>query len=281
MKVVLFCGGLGMRMRDYSEQIPKPMVNVGNRPIIWHLMKYYAHYGHKDFVLCLGHRAEYIKSYFLKYDECLSNDFVLSEGGAKLVLVNKDICDWRINFIDTGLRTNIGGRLRSVERLVRDEEVFLANYTDNLSDLRLDRMVDQFLQTGAVAGFLSVKPNISYHFVRAEASGRVTGLVSAQKAELWTNGGFFVFRPEIFDYINDGEEMVEEPFGRLIAEGKLFAFQHEGFWACMDTFKEKQQLDDMILAGTPPWQVWNRPVPANGASHALPRLREVEIPANA
>src|SRR5208282_5967231 len=134
MKVVLFCGGLGMRLRDYSDQIPKPMVNVGNRPIIWHLMKYYAHFGHKDFVLCLGYQADYIKNYFLNYNECISNDCVLTEGGGKVELIQKDIWDWRISFIDTGLQTNIGGRLLKVQRLVQDSDVFLANYTDNLSD---------------------------------------------------------------------------------------------------------------------------------------------------
>lgn len=257
MKVVLFCGGLGMRMRDFSEQIPKPMVNVGHRPIIWHLMKYYAHFGHKDFVLCLGHKAEFIKDYFLKYDECMSNDFVLSEGGARLDLIHKDIHDWQITFTDTGARTNIGGRLRNVRRFVQDEEVFLANYTDNLSDLDLEKMIDQFLETDAVAGFLCVKPNVSYHFVQCTAEGRVSGLVNAQKAELWTNGGFFVFRQEIFDYIHEGEELVEAPFHRLIDAGLLFTYKHGGFWACMDTFKEKQQLDDLVLAGSPPWQVWN------------------------
>jgi glucose-1-phosphate cytidylyltransferase len=263
MKVILFCGGLGMRLRDYSEQIPKPMVNVGNRPIIWHLMKYYAHFGHKDFVLCLGHQAEYIKNYFLKYDECLSNDFVLTEGGAKLDLIHKDIQDWKITFTDTGPRTNIGGRLRLVRRFVEHEDVFLANYSDNLTDLDLDTLIDQFLETDAVAGFLSVKPNISYHFVRADGDGQVSGLVSAQEAELWTNGGFFVFRRAIFDYLHEGEELVEEPFRRLIKAGKLFTYRHQGFWACMDTFKEKQQLDDLVLAGCPPWQVW-----AHQHSHA-------------
>ena len=181
MKVVLFCGGLGMRLRDYSEQIPKPMVNVGRRPIIWHLMKYYAHFGHKDFVLCLGHQAEYIKNYFLNYNECVSNDFVLTEGGAKLDLIHKDIQDWRITFTDTGARTNIGGRLRSVRRFVRDEEIFLANYSDNLSDLDLDKMIDQFLDTDAVAGFLCVKPNVSYHFVQSNAEGQVSGLVRRRR----------------------------------------------------------------------------------------------------
>ena len=181
MKVVLFCGGLGMRLRDYSEQIPKPMVNVGNRPIIWHLMKYYAHFGHNEFVLCLGHKAEYIKNYFLKYDECLSNDFVLSEGGAKLELINTDIQNWKITFTDTGLQTNIGGRLRRVRRLVENEDVFLANYTDNLCDLDLDTMIEQFLDTDAVAGFLCVKPNISYHFVQCDARGQVTGITARRR----------------------------------------------------------------------------------------------------
>jgi len=266
MKVVLFCGGLGMRLRDYSEEIPKPMVNVGHRPIIWHLMKYYAHFGHKDFVLCLGHKAGYIKNYFLHYDECMSNDFVLTEGGAKLELINKDIQDWRITFTDTGLETNIGGRLRKVQRLVENEEVFLANYTDNLSDLDLGKMIEQFLETDAVAGFLCVKPNVSCHFVQSNADGQVTGIVSPQKAGIWTNGGFFVFRQAIFGYLREGEELIEEPFHRLIEEGKLFAYRHDGFWACMDTFKEKKQLDDLILSGSPPWQLWDKQESAVGLS---------------
>lgn len=281
MKIVLFCGGLGMRLRDFSEQIPKPMVNVGHRPIIWHLMKYYAHFGHKDFVLCLGHKAEYIKNYFLNYNECLSNDFVLSEGGAKLELIHKDIQDWKITFTDTGLQTKIGGRLRRVQRLVEDEEVFLANYSDNLSDLDLDKMIDQFLETDAVAGFLCVKPNVSYHFVQSNAEGQVTGIVSAQKAELWTNGGFFVFRQAIFDYLEHGEELVEEPFHRLIEAGKLFTYHHKGFWACMDTFKEKQQLDDLILAGSAPWLLWDNRDSDAGLPPSTVRSPKLKIVAHA
>jgi glucose-1-phosphate cytidylyltransferase len=281
MKVVLFCGGLGMRLRDYSDQIPKPMVNVGNRPIIWHLMKYYAYFGHKDFVLCLGHKAEYIKDYFLKYDECLTNDFVLSEGGAKLELINTDIQNWRITFTDTGLQTNIGGRLRRVQRLVENEEVFLANYTDNLSDLDLNDMIERFLETDAVAGFLCVKPNISYHFVQANADGQVKGITSAQKADLWTNGGFFVFRQAVFDYLHDGEELVEAPFQRMIEQGKLFSYKHKGFWACMDTFKEKQQLEDLILAGSPPWQLWDNQDRAACSPHSSMREARFKIAAHA
>jgi glucose-1-phosphate cytidylyltransferase len=266
MKVVLFCGGLGMRLRDYSEHVPKPMVNVGHHPIIWHLMKYYSHFGHKDFVLCLGYKGEYIKNYFLTYNECLANDFVLSNGGAKVELTKKDIWDWNITFTDTGQQTNIGGRLRAIQRYVASEEVFLANYTDNLSDVRLDEMVAAFLKTSAVAGFLSVRPNFSFHIVQSDASGQVKGLVSASKAGLWSNGGFFVFRQEIFDYIREGEELVEQPFHRLIAEGKLFAYKHHAFWACMDTYKEKQQLDDLVMSGAPPWQVWDQSAAAPPAT---------------
>src|SRR5574341_155527 len=130
MKVVLFCGGLGMRLREYSEAVPKPMVPVGYRPIVWHLMRYYAHYGHKDFILCLGYKADAIKNYFLQYDETVSNDFVLSQGGGKVELLGSDISDWKITFVDTGLTTNIGQRLRAVEKHLKDEEVFLANYAD-------------------------------------------------------------------------------------------------------------------------------------------------------
>jgi glucose-1-phosphate cytidylyltransferase len=281
MKVVLFCGGLGMRLRDYSEQIPKPMVNVGHRPIIWHLMKYYSHFGHKDFILCLGHQAEYIKNYFLKYDECLANDFVLTEGGAKLELIHEDIQDWRITFTDTGLRTNIGGRLRSVRRFVQGEEVFLGNYTDGLSDLDLDVMIGRFLQTDAVAGFVCVQPNVSCHFVQADDAGKVSGIVGAREARLWTNGGFFIFRQAIFDYLGEGEELIEAPFRRLIEAGKLFAYKHDGFWACMDTFKEKQQLDDLVLSGSPPWQVWDREVSDRGPLQSTQRARRLKVIAHA
>ena len=136
MKVVLFCGGQGTRLRDYSENVPKPMVPIGYRPILWHVMKYYAHFGHKDFILCLGYRADVIKDYFLNFNECVSNDFVLSAGGAKLELLNRDIQDWTITFAETGPTSNIGQRLKAVEKYVKDEPMFLANYSDGLTDMR-------------------------------------------------------------------------------------------------------------------------------------------------
>src|SRR5258707_10848301 len=165
MKVVIFCGGYGMRLREYSEEVPKPMVPIGYRPVLWHLMKYYAHYGHKDFILCLGYRADAVKNYFLNYNECISNDFVLSGGGKSLELFNSDIHDWRITFADTGIDSNIGQRLKAVEKYLEGEEEFLANYSDGLTDLRLDEQIDHFHQQNKIASFLCVRPNLTYHTV--------------------------------------------------------------------------------------------------------------------
>ena len=176
MKIVLFCGGLGLRMRDYADQIPKPMVPIGYRPILWHVMKYFAHFGHKDFILCLGYRSDLIKQYFLNYNECLSNDFVLSKGGKNLELANSDIHDWRITFVDTGLRSNIGQRLLAVQQYVANEGVFLANYTDGLTDLDLSSYLDYARQRDKIATFLSVKPSLSYHVTMTDvmASSRAS-----------------------------------------------------------------------------------------------------------
>lgn len=259
MKVVLFCGGLGTRLRDYSENIPKPMVNIGYRPILWHLMKYYAHYGHKDFILCLGYKADYIKNYFLNYNECLSNDFVLSNGGKNLVMLNSDIHDWNITFVDTGLHSNIGQRLKAVEKHLEGEEMFLANYSDGLSDLPLDIYLDHFRRQDKVASFISVKPNQTFHVVSTEDDGVVTSIKHIAHSDLRINGGFFAFKNEIFNYIRSGEELVLEPFQRLIPEQQLLAYKYDGFWACMDTFKDKQIFDDMHIQGKTIWEVWKTP----------------------
>ena len=256
MKVVIFCGGLGMRLREYSENTPKPMVNIGYRPILWHVMKYYAHYGHKDFILCLGYKADVIKNYFLNYDECLSNDFVLSHGGEKLELLNSDIQDWKITFVDTDLTSNIGQRLMAVEEYLEGEEVFLANYSDGLTNLPLPDLIDNFLKHEKIACFLCVKPTQSFHVVSMKNGGVVSEILHVDQADMWINGGYFIFRQEIFRYINEGEELIQEPFHRLIEREELMAHKYEGFWACMDTFKDKQQLDDMYSRGEAPWEIW-------------------------
>jgi glucose-1-phosphate cytidylyltransferase len=254
--VVLFCGGLGMRLRDFSENIPKPMVAVGYRPILWHVMRYYAHFGHKDFILCLGYKADSIKKYFLDYDETISNDFVLSEGGRKVDLLASDIQDWKITFADTGLNSNIGMRLKAVQHFLRDEEMFLANYSDGVSDLPLPAMIDYFRQGSAVACFAGVMPTQSFHLVKVENGGLVQSIQHVREVGMRINGGFFVFRRQIFDWIRPGEELVQEPFQRLAAAGKLVAYPYDGFWACMDTFKDKQLLEDLYSRGQVPWEVW-------------------------
>lgn len=256
MKVVLFCGGLGTRIRDFSENLPKPLIPIGSRPILLNLMSYYAHFGHKDFILCLGYRADAIKEYFLNYNECLSNDFVLTKGGRDVELLHRDIDDWTITFVDTGLHSNIGERLLAVAKHVAGEEVFLANYSDGLTDLPLNPYVDSFLATNSVASLLSVPAPHAFHIVEAESDGLVRRLVHVGDSSVRINGGFFAFRREIFDFIRPGEELVIEPFRRLIEKSKLRAHPYNGFWASMDTFKDKQRFEDMLARGQAPWQVW-------------------------
>jgi len=261
MKVVLFCGGLGTRLREYSETVPKPMVTIGYRPILWHLMKYYAHFGHKEFILCLGYRADTIKDYFLQYSECASNDFTLLNGGKAMKLYNSDIHDWNITFVDTGMTSNIGQRLLAVQKYLKDEEIFLANYSDGLTDMSLPEFIDMFERSGKTGSFLAVKPNLSLHAVTLGPDGEVTDIQAITDTDFRVNGGFFVLRREIFDYIHDGEELVVEPFQRLIAKKQLLAYPYQGFFATMDTFKDKMQLDELYAKGQAPWEVWKS---ANG-----------------
>jgi glucose-1-phosphate cytidylyltransferase len=263
MKVVLFCGGLGTRLREHSDTIPKSLASVGSRPLLWHLMRYYAHYGHQDFILCLGYRGEMIRDYFLNYSEAMSNDFTLSEGGRKIELHNRDIENWRITFVDTGLHSNIGQRLLRARKHLEGEEMFLANYSDGLSDLELDKHIDRLRASQAVASFVSVRSSQSFHTVHAQDDGLVTSMSSMPDERLWINGGYFVLRSQIFDYINEGDELVEQPFTRLIAEKKLITSRLQGFWQCMDTFKDKITFDRMEARGTCPWMVWNK-LPNNG-----------------
>jgi glucose-1-phosphate cytidylyltransferase len=246
-----------MRLREAGEHMPKPMVAIGYRPILWHVMKYYAHYGHNDFILCLGHRGDVIKDYFLSYNECASNDFVLSEGGRKLELLGSDIQNWRITFVETGADSSIGQRLKAVQHLVADEPEFLANYSDGLTDLPLPAHIEHFRRHGATASFVSIRPNLSYHLVSVADGGLVTGIEEIRQSGIRINGGYFVFKRDIFDYIREGEELVVEPFQRLVSERQLAAYEYDGFWMAMDTFKDRQQLEDVHARGNAPWMVWN------------------------
>jgi glucose-1-phosphate cytidylyltransferase len=278
MKVVLFCGGYGMRLREYSESIPKPMVTIGYRPILWHVMKYYAHHGHKDFVLCLGWKANVVKDYFLNYDECLSNDFVLRGGGTDVSLLNSDIQDWNITFVDTGVASNIGQRLKAVQPHLEGEETFLANYTDGLSSVHLPELIDFHERSDSTATFVSVRPSQTFHKVTIDQEGAVRGVQEIGKTDTWMNGGYFVLSQKFFDYLGEGEEMVDEPFQRLIAEGKLRSMRHQGFWGCMDTYKEKQLLDDMYDRGDTPWAVWDKAAPLVPCTTPVSSFQNINLP---
>ena len=266
MKVVLFCGGAGMRLRGYSEDVPKPMVTIGPRPVLWHVMKYYAHFGHKDFILCLGYKADVIKNYFLEYEESVSNDFVLSKGGRELEFVQRDIDDWRITFVDTGQRSTIGDRLRLVQPYLNGEDVFLANYSDGLTDFPLPKLIDEFSRRDGYASFLSVQPrSSSLDTVHLAENGAVKAIKSMKDSDVWVNGGYFVLRKEVFRYLRPEEEFVYEPMQRMIAEGRVWSHRYEGFWQCMDTFKDKQILDELESSGAAPWCVWKNSKLSAGA----------------
>ena len=258
MKVVLFCGGLGTRLREHSETIPKPLVNIGVRPIIWHLMRYYAHFGHNEFILCLGYRGEMIRQFFLDFDECMSNDFTMSDGGKKIELLSSDIDNWKITFVDTGLHSNIGERLLAVRKFVEDDEVFLANYSDGLTDLPMPQVIDVFEKNRSIASFVAVRTSQSFHSIRTDADHLVESIGPVNESGLWINGGFFVLSNRIFDYIEQGDELVEEPFRRLIEQKKLSAIRWDGFWQSMDTFKDKIGFDRMYARGNAPWELWKQ-----------------------
>ena len=255
MKVVLFCGGLGMRMRDGITNAPKPMAMIGDRPLMWHVMRYYAHFGHTDFVLCLGYGASHVKDFFLNYDETRSNDFVLDGTGVQLF--RTDISDWRITFVDTGLNSAIGERLRRVRQFVEDEPMFLANYADVFTDASLPDMITQFEAGNAVASLLAVPPQSSHHVVDVGEDGLITQVTPVRDLRQWENGGYFVLRPQVFDYLNEGEDLVEDALPRLIAERKVIAYQHKGYWSPADTVKERALLEEMYQRGNCPWMIWD------------------------
>jgi glucose-1-phosphate cytidylyltransferase len=266
VKVVLFCGGLGMRMREGTANAPKPMAMIGDRPLLWHVMRYYAHFGHTDFVLCLGYGAAAVKDYFLHYDETQSNDFTLIGGGRDVRLHRTDITDWTISFIDTGLRASVGERLMRVREHVEGEEMFLANYADTLTDAPLPDLIERFRASSAVMSMLAVAPASSHHVVEVGDHGELTGVREVRELLQWENGGYFVMRPSIFEYLRAGEDLVPHALRRLIPGGKVLAQQYKGFWRAVDTFKDRAELEELYTHGACPWMLWSTSHGPEGAS---------------
>ena len=256
MKVVLFCGGYGMRMRDGTSDAPKPMVPLGPRPLLWHVMRYYASFGHREFILCLGFGAGHIKEYFLNYNEAVSNDFVMR--GGEVELKGTDISDWTIHMVDTGLESPIGERLRRVRELVEHEDMFLANYADVLTDAPLDDVIEQFRSSDAVASLLAVPPQAAFHVVDVNDDQTVESIVPMTATSMMENGGYFVLRPEIFDYLPENGDLVGDACVTLAKEGRLRAYPHRGFWHPADTVKERIALEVRFQAGDAPWMVWKQ-----------------------
>lgn len=258
MKVVLFCGGAGIKLHPLDDKMPKPLVSIGNRPLIWHIMKYYAHFGHKDFILCLGIRGDAIKDYFIKYKEYISNDFVL-KAGSQIDLFERDIYEWNITFVDTGIESSVSERLLKVSRYLDGEEMFLVNYSDGLTDLYLPDMVDQFLNSGKIAGHLVTRPNKKY-YVAALASageGHLSQVASVRKLDdVYVNAGYYIFRKEIFQHLDPKGDLADHTLPILAGLNQLVAYPYTGMFVKIDTFKDKQILDDMHDRGETPWQVW-------------------------
>lgn len=254
--VVILCGGQGTRMREETEFKPKALVEIGGRPILWHLMRIYSHYGYYRFVLCLGYRGSMIKDYFLNYP-AMQNDFTLRlRSGVQQIWNHTDnIEDWEITFVDTGADTNTGGRIYRVRHLIQ-EEFFLANYCDGLSDVDLDRLVEFHNAKGKVATVTGFHPHSRYGIVKVDGDGIVKYWQEKPLMNDLTSGGFFVFKRRIFDYLDDDCVLEQRPLQRLAADGELALWPHEGYWQCMDTFKEAQALDRVWQSGRAPWKIW-------------------------
>ncbi|WP_214103448.1 glucose-1-phosphate cytidylyltransferase [Acrocarpospora catenulata] len=254
MKVVLFCGDRGSRIRDEVAEAPKPIHMVGPRPLIWHVMRYYAHFGHTDFVLCLGYGGHHIKDFFLHYEETASNDFVLRDG--QVETLSTDISDWSITFVDTGVDSPIGERLRRVRDHVAGEEMFLANYADVLTDAPLKEMVARFAASDAGASMTVVPPSDTFHCIEMGDDGKVSGITPVSDMSLWANGGYFVLRQEIFEHIPENGDLVIDGCAELAKRGRLLAYPHRGFWRPTDTVKERIALNEAYARGDRPWALW-------------------------
>lgn len=244
-------------MRSGPESVPKPMMPIGNRPVLWHIMRYYAHFGHTEFILCLGYGARAVKEYFLDYQETHSNDFVLAQGGKDVKMLGSDISEWRITFVDTGIDTSIGERLRRVRKYLDGDEIFLANYGDVLTDAPMNQIVEGFAASNAVGSLLAVSPQDSFHVVKIDQGDHISAFQRVADMDMWINGGYFVLRQEIFDYLNEGEDLVMDACVKAAAEGKMRAVRYKGFWAPMDTLKERSALEEMHRQDSMPWALWD------------------------
>jgi glucose-1-phosphate cytidylyltransferase len=257
VKVVVLCGGLGTRLREETEYRPKPMVEVGGRPILWHIMKSYAHNGFTDFVLCLGYRGNMIKEYFLNY-EAMNNDFTIGLGQQSQIRYNAvhEEQGFQVTLADTGLNTMTGGRLKRIQKYI-DGDTFMLTYGDGLADIDMRRLLEFHKSHGKLATVTAVLPPSRYGILQIEKAGKVDKFLEKPRTESFASAGFFVLQREVFDYLGGDDCIFEhEPLGRLSADGQLMAYQHDGFFYSMDTYREYQYLNDLWAKQEAPWKVW-------------------------
>lgn len=257
MKVVILCGGKGTRLREQTEAVPKSLVEIGGRPILWHLTKYYGAQGFNEFVLCLGYLGDKIKQFFLDYDGWRHRDFQLSlgTGTAERIRALGRPERWTITFVDTGLDINTGGRIKRLTEHVQDGSFFVT-YTDGLTDMNLLDLLATHRRHGRIATLTAVNPSSNFGLVNVDENGLIRGFREKPRTSDWINGGFFVFEPAILDYLGDDLMLEREPFERLAADGQFAAHCHDGFWRCMDTYKDTLELDRHWRGGTAPWRIW-------------------------
>lgn len=259
MQVVILCGGLGTRMREETEFRPKPLVEVGGRPILWHIMKLYAHYGFRDFVLCLGYKGNMIKEYFLNY-EAMNKDFMVRLGARSEIAYqggDHDEQDYRVTLAETGPDTMTGGRVKRVEKYLRPDERFMLSYGDGVSDVDVCKLLDFHRSHGKLATVTTFRPASRFGILDIDNQDRVNAFIEKPKSNAWASAGFFVFERRIFDYLDgDGCTLEHEPLERLAAEGQLMAYRHDGFFYAMDTYREYQILNDLWKSGNAPWKIW-------------------------
>lgn len=260
MKVVVLCGGQGTRLREETEYRPKPLVDVGGRPILWHIMKAYAYYGMQDFVLCLGYRGNRIKEYFLNY-EAMNNDFTICLGKKNQIDYHDvhEEQDFYVTLADTGLDTMTGARIKRIERYI-DDDTFMVTYGDGVSDVNITALLDHHYSHGKLATVTTVRPISRFGILELDTQGRVTEFAEKPQARGWASAGFFVFNRRVFDYISSDHACVleREPLERLANEGELVAYRHEGFFYAMDTYREYLYLNEIWNSGQAPWAVWTR-----------------------
>lgn len=255
MQAVILCGGKGTRLREETVNVPKPLVKIGDMPVLWHIMKIYEAYGVREFVLCLGYKGEIIKDYFLNMQE-YANNFTVEylDVGKRVYHHGSDVVSWKITFVDTGQETGTGGRLLRAAEFVRGQR-FFATYGDGVCDVNLNRLLEFHLEQKKAATLTAVHPQSPFGLLEA-VEGTVKSFREKPPVEGLVNGGFFIFERAVFDYLDDHSMLEDEPFVRLVKDGQLGVFEHRGFWMGMDTYKHFEELNGMWMRGKAPWKVW-------------------------